>query len=98
MRWESRYKTSRAISLELDPEGAFVVHNSMSREGVKLGLEGLIVLREFATSSTPRAVLERLGSEYDLDQVEFERLVTRLLEQNLVTPESDDEPMVLAKG
>lgn len=86
MNWDVSYTVSRSIVLQIGDGGELLAGNSISRMPQALAQDGLPVLLAFAGGRTPAAALERLRSEWEIDNAGFTGVVDALVAQNLLTP------------
>ncbi|MFY9819822.1 MAG: 50S ribosomal protein L11 methyltransferase [Thermoanaerobaculia bacterium] len=99
MNWDASYVVSRSLTFEVSPAGKLVVAGSLSRRPQVMDLDGLPVLLGFASAATPRAVLNRLRQEWELEEAGFAEVVQALAEQELLRPvEAAAERPALPKG
>jgi protein arginine N-methyltransferase 1 len=86
MQWDTHYTVSRSLTIEIGAGGGLAARSSVSRPAQELALDALPVLLAFAGGATPRAALEGLRSDYDLEEDGFAAVVERLAEEAFLLP------------
>jgi SAM-dependent methyltransferase len=86
MQWDAHYTVSRSLTIEIGAGGGLAARCSISRPAQELALDAVPVLVAFAGGATPRAALDSLRSEYDLEEDGFAAVVERLAEEAFLIP------------
>jgi protein arginine N-methyltransferase 1 len=86
MNWDTPYIVSRSLTLEIARDGRLAATTSVSRRPQEVDLDAVPVLKSFATGTTPRAALEYLQRDWELEENGFAEIVGVMLEQGLLTP------------
>lgn len=86
MNWDTPYIVSRSLTLEIARDGRLAASTSVSRRPQTMDLDALPVLKSFAAGATPRAALESLKQDWDLEDDGFAEIVGVMLEQGFLTP------------
>lgn len=86
MKRDVVYAVSRSLVLQFGNSGELLAGNSVSRLPQALKTDALPVLLAFAPGRTPAEVLERLRTEWEVEESGFTEVVEALIAQNILTP------------
>ena len=98
MDWDTPYRVSRALVLEVAGYGRLTAARSLSGDLQELTLDALPVLTAFSPAATPRQALARLREDWDLDEEGFAAVVARFVAGALLIPAAGGGTPPLAGG
>ncbi len=96
MQWDVPYVVSRSLTFEIRPTGRLAARTSVSRPLQDMDLDALPVLLAFAEGKTPREALERLRTEWELEDEGFSIVVMALIDQAFLVPAGQEGVVSLA--